>query len=90
MAFELYEPAAQELLARASSGEQRHTTYAVMGVGLSAAGAVAGLLAAVLLPLGVRWLVAADALTCLAAAAVAMAFLPREEDGRGRAPRRSG
>ncbi|TDD50654.1 MFS transporter [Nonomuraea terrae] len=83
LAFELYEPAAQELLARASSGEQRHTTYAVMGVALSAAGAAGGLLAAVLLPLGVRWLVAADALTCLAAAAVAMAFLPREEGRRG-------
>ncbi|GAA5772001.1 hypothetical protein Aros01_08544 [Streptosporangium roseum] len=83
LAFELYEPAAQELLARASSGEQRHATYAVMGVVLSVAGAVAGLLAAVLLSLGVRWLVAADALTCLAAAAVAMAFLPREEGGRG-------
>ncbi|MEU4718106.1 MFS transporter [Nonomuraea dietziae] len=82
LAFEIYEPAAQELLARASSGEQRHTTYALMGVALSTAGAVAGLLAAVLLPLGVRWLVAADALTCLAAAAVAMAFLPREAGGR--------
>ncbi|GAA0999906.1 hypothetical protein GCM10009555_101730 [Acrocarpospora macrocephala] len=89
LAFELYEPAAQELLARASSGEQRHATYAVMGVVLSAAGAVAGLLAAVLLPLGVRWLVAADALTCLAAAAVAMAFLPREAGEGRRAARRA-
>ncbi|MEU4332818.1 MFS transporter [Nonomuraea dietziae] len=96
LAFELYEPASQELLARASSGEQRHTTYAVMGVVLSASGAAAGLLAAVLLPLGVRWLVAADAFTCLLAAAVAVAFLPREagardarraEDGRWRPPR---
>ncbi|MGW0594341.1 MFS transporter [Streptosporangium sp. NPDC002607] len=79
LAFELYEPASQELLARASSGEQRHATYAVMGVVLSASGAAAGLLAAVLLPLGVRWLVAADALTCLAAAIVAIALLPREQ-----------
>ncbi|MEO3856427.1 MFS transporter [Acrocarpospora sp. B8E8] len=89
LAFELYEPAAQELLARASSGERRHATYAVMGVVLSAAGAVAGLLAAVLLPLGVRWLVAADALTCLAAAAVSMAFLPREAGEGRRAARRT-
>ncbi|PZG23491.1 MFS transporter [Nonomuraea aridisoli] len=86
LAFELYEPASQELLARVSSGEQRHTTYAVLGVTLSAAGAAAGVLAAVLLPLGVRWLVAADALTCLAAAFVAVAFLPRDDarPGRGR------
>ncbi|GAA3508695.1 MFS family permease [Streptosporangium album] len=83
LAFELYEPASQELLARASSGEQRHATYAVMGVVLSAGGAAAGLLAAVLLPLGVRWLVAVDALTCLMAAAVAVVFLPREDGARG-------
>ncbi|MFI7640423.1 MFS transporter [Nonomuraea sp. NPDC049400] len=79
LAFELYEPACQELVARASSGEQRHTSYAVMGVALSAAGAAAGLVAAVLLPLGVRWLIAADALTCLLAAVVALAFLPRND-----------
>ncbi|NUS06721.1 MAG: MFS transporter [Nonomuraea sp.] len=78
LAFELYEPASQELVARASTGEQRHTTYAVMGVALSAAGAAAGVLAAVLLPLGVRWLVAADALTCLTAAIVAVTLLPRD------------
>ncbi|WP_433212103.1 MFS transporter [Microtetraspora malaysiensis] len=78
LAFEIYEPATQELLARVSSGERRHATYALLGVALTAAGAAAGLLAAVLLPLGVRWLVIADALTCLVASAVAVAFLPRE------------
>ncbi|MEV1243234.1 MFS transporter [Nonomuraea sp. NPDC050022] len=86
LAFEVYEPPSQELLARASEGEQRHATFAVLGVALSAAGAAAGLLAAVLLPLGVRWLVAADALTCLVAAAVAVSFLPRDDarsGGRG-------
>ncbi|GAA4561495.1 hypothetical protein GCM10023193_24780 [Planotetraspora kaengkrachanensis] len=83
LAFEVYEPASQELLARASIGEQRHTTFAVMGVAISAAGAVAGLLAAVLLPLGVRWLVVADALTCLVAAGVAVALLPRDDHARG-------
>ncbi|WP_433514968.1 MFS transporter [Nonomuraea sp. CA-143628] len=77
LAFEVYEPAGQELLARAAEGEQRHHTFAVMGVALSAAGALAGLLAAFLLPLGVRWLVVADAFTCLAAAVIAVAFLPR-------------
>ncbi|NBE91682.1 MFS transporter [Nonomuraea sp. KC401] len=75
LAFEVHEPASQELLARASTGERRHHSYAVMGMALSAAGAAAGLLAAVLLPLGVRWLVAVDALTCLVAAAVALKFL---------------
>ncbi|MGP3932153.1 MFS transporter [Nonomuraea sp. KM88] len=90
LAFEVYEPASQELLARASTGERRHHTYAVMGVALSAAGAAAGLLAAVLLPLGVRWLVAADALTCLVAAVVAVTFLPRELGGGGGRRQRAG
>ncbi|MEU7835022.1 MFS transporter [Nonomuraea sp. NPDC049129] len=92
LAFEVYEPPSQELLARASEGEQRHATFAVLGVALSAAGAAAGLLAAVLLPLGVRWLVTADALTCLVAAAVAVSFLPRDDarSGGRRAARQTG
>ncbi|MEV0409091.1 MFS transporter [Actinoallomurus sp. NPDC050550] len=69
LAFEIYEPASQELLARVTSGGQRQGAYALLGTSLAAAGAVGGLLAAVLLPLGVRWLIATDALTCLAAAA---------------------
>ncbi|WP_433169998.1 MFS transporter [Actinoallomurus sp. CA-150999] len=69
LAFEIYEPASQELLARVTSGGQRQGAYALLGTSLAAAGAVGGLLAAILLPLGVRWLIAADALTCLAAAA---------------------
>lgn len=86
LAFELYEPASQELVARSGTGEGRHAAYAVMGVALSAAGAAAGLLAAVLLPLGVRLLVTADALTCLAAAALAVTLLPRDAPpGRSRA-----
>ncbi|WP_433252652.1 MFS transporter [Streptosporangium sp. CA-135522] len=90
LAFEIYEPASQELLARAAEGEQRHHTFAVMGVALSAAGALAGLLAAFLLPLGVRWLVAADALTCLAAAAIALACLPRQARRPSRTDTRRG
>ncbi|GII52414.1 hypothetical protein Pth03_08030 [Planotetraspora thailandica] len=83
LAFEVYEPASQEFLARASVGEQRHATFAVMGVAITAAGAIAGLLAALLLPFGVRWLVVADALTCLAAAGVAVALLPGDDHARG-------
>ncbi|MFL6057059.1 MAG: MFS transporter [Actinoallomurus sp.] len=52
LAFEIYEPATQELLARATSGGQRRTAYALLGSAVVAAGAVGGLLAAVLLPLG--------------------------------------
>jgi MFS family permease len=84
LAFELYEPATQELLARVATGTRRHQVYALLGVCLSASGAVAGLLAAVLLPLGVRWLVIADAITCFAAAAIALRLLPGELPGEER------
>lgn len=85
LAFELYEPATSEILARLTEGDRRRDAYALLGAALTAAGAISGLLAAVLLPLGVRPLLCADAATCLAAAAVAWAFLPSIE-----APVRSG
>ncbi|WP_433334857.1 MFS transporter [Spirillospora sp. CA-294931] len=81
LAFEIYEPASQELFARVTTGVQRQDAYALLGTSLVAAGAAAGVLAAVLLPLGARWLMAVDAATCLAAAAVALAFLDREPPG---------
>ncbi|GAA4622101.1 hypothetical protein GCM10023196_012920 [Actinoallomurus vinaceus] len=74
LAFEIHEPASQELLARVTADGQRHNAYALLGTSLAAAGAVGGLLAAVLLPLGVRWLMVADAATCLAAAASTVAL----------------
>ena len=46
LAFELYEPATSELLARATEGERRRDAYALLGASLTAAGAVSGLLAA--------------------------------------------
>lgn len=79
LAFELYEPATSEILARLTEGERRSEAYAVLGAALMAAGAISGLLAAVLLPLGVRSLLLADAATCLAAALIAWAFLPSLE-----------
>ncbi|MFC4533016.1 MFS transporter [Sphaerisporangium dianthi] len=78
LAFEIYEPASQELVAAVTEGGRRQEMYGLLGNALVAAGAVAGLIAAVLLPLGVRWLVVVDALTCLGASALALAFLPRD------------
>lgn len=77
LALEIYETATTELLARVTTGPQRQDAYAAFGGWLVAAGAVAGLLAAALLPLGVRWLLTTDAATCLAAAFVAWWFLRR-------------
>jgi MFS family permease len=78
LAFELCEPATQEAVARAAPAGRHGDVYGLLGTSLVAAGAAGGLLAAVLLPLGARWLAIVDAATCLAAAAVALAFLPRE------------
>jgi hypothetical protein len=95
LAFEIYEPASQELLARATAGDQRQDAYALLGTSLVAAGAAGGLLAAVVLPLGVRWLMVVDGVTCAAAAVVTLAFLgreaaqtntPKEQRGRWRPP----
>lgn len=83
LAFELYEPATQESLARLTGKDRRGDVYGLLGTLLVAAGAVAGLVAAVLLPLGARWLAVVDAGTCLVAAGVAYVFLDREPVRRG-------
>lgn len=76
LAFEIQEPATQEALARVDG--RRGDIYGLLGTSLVAAGALGGLLAAVLLPLGAHWLAVVDGTTCLLAAAVALAFLERE------------
>ncbi|MGW1678786.1 MFS transporter [Saccharopolyspora sp. NPDC002376] len=78
LAFEIYEPASQDLLARLTEGEQRQDAYALLGTFLVASGAVGGLLAALVLPLGVRWLMVVDGVTCVVAALVTLAFLGAE------------
>jgi MFS family permease len=93
LAFEIYEPATSELLARVTEAEWRQDAYTLLGTSLAAAGAISGLLAAVLLPFGVRWLLIADAATCLAAAMIALTRLPAgsvpaRRAGRWRPPRR--
>ncbi|MEU5992110.1 MFS transporter [Spirillospora sp. NPDC047418] len=80
LAFEIQEPATQEALARVDG--LRGDIYGLLGTSLVAAGALGGLLAAVLLPLGARWLAVVDGTTCLLAAAVALAFLEREPSAK--------
>ncbi|MGW1761148.1 MFS transporter [Streptomyces mirabilis] len=78
-AFEIHEPITYEAFARACSGVERRRAYSLLGTVVLAAGAFAGLMATVLLPLGIRWLIIADAATCLAAAVVSWSRLPREQ-----------
>ncbi|MUN35453.1 MFS transporter [Actinomadura sp. NEAU-AAG5] len=82
LAFEIYEPATQESLARLTDRHAQTDVYGFLGTSLVASGAVGGLLAALLLPLGARWLIVADGLTCLLAAGVALALLTPDQPTR--------
>lgn len=76
LAFELYEPPSQAIVADLCPPEQRPRAYSLLGTALAVAGVVAGLLAAALATLDLRWLLVADALSCLAAAAVVAVVVP--------------
>ena len=81
LAFEVYEPPSQSLVADATSPEDRPVAFGLLAAALAAAGMGAGLLAALLAGFDLRWLFVADAVTCLACAAVVRWRLP----GRQRA-----
>ena len=82
LAFEVYEPPSQSLVADATSPQQRPVAFGLLAAAIAAAGMAAGLLAAVLAGFDLRWLFVADAVTCLACAAVVRWRLP------ARSPRR--
>ncbi len=74
--FELYEPPSQAIVADLCPPEQRPRAYSLLGTALAVAGVVAGLLAAALAALDLRWLLVADAVSCLAAAVVVAVVVP--------------
>ncbi|KQX69440.1 MFS transporter [Angustibacter sp. Root456] len=93
LAFEVYEPPSQALIADRTPREQHAAAYGLLGGTLAAAGMAAGLLAAVLAPLGLRWLFVADATSCLACAVVVAAVLSARRTASppaGRGPAQSG
>jgi MFS family permease len=77
LAYEIYEPPSQSLIAEATSPEQRPGAFGLLAAALAAAGMGAGVLAALLAHLDLRWLFVADAATCLLCAAVVRWRLPR-------------
>ncbi|MGZ4742092.1 MAG: MFS transporter [Oryzihumus sp.] len=77
LAFELYEPPSQALIADATTAEQRPAAYSLLAAALAAAGMGAGLLASALAHWDLRWLFVADAATCLGCAVVVALALPR-------------
>ena len=84
LAFEVYEPPSQSLVADATSPEDRPVAFGLLFAALAAAGMVAGLLAAVLAGIDLRWLFVADAVTCLACAAIVWWRLPARAVAAGR------
>ena len=81
LVFEVYEPASQSLVADVTPPEQRPAAYGLLAAAMAAAGMGAGLLAAMLASIDLRWLFVVDAVTCVACAAVVLALLPGPDGG---------
>ncbi|MEP6796763.1 MAG: MFS transporter [Lapillicoccus sp.] len=75
LAFELYEPPSQALVADLTDERSRPVAYGLLSAALAGAGAVAGLLAASLAGVGLRWLLVADAASCLVCVVVVVAVV---------------
>lgn len=84
LCFELYEPPSQAIVADLCPPEQRPRAFSLLGTALAVAGVAAGLLAAALAAVDLRWLLVADAASCLAAAGVVAVVVP--SGGPGPAP----
>jgi MFS family permease len=80
LAFEVYEPPSQALIADVTPAEQRPVAFGLLAAGLAGAGMAAGVLASLLAGLDLRWLFVADAATCLACAALVALRLPSPSD----------
>ncbi|MGW1765724.1 MFS transporter [Streptomyces sp. NPDC002073] len=92
LAFELYEPPSQALIADAVGPAERVRAYGLLNAALAVGGTGAGLLAATLGRWDLRWLFVADAFTCLLCALVLRIALPADHAGHpaARPGRRSG
>lgn len=83
LVFELYEPPSQAIIADLCPPGQRPRAYSLLGTALAVAGVAAGVLAAALAAVDLRWLLVADAVSCLAAAVVVAAVVPSGGTSRG-------
>jgi MFS family permease len=91
LAFELYEPPSQAMLADGTRPEARARTYALLTTALAVGNTGAGLIAAVVGRSNLRWLFAIDAASCLVCALVVRLGVPDDraaDDAAGSLPRR--
>ncbi|MFD9789385.1 MFS transporter [Streptomyces sp. NPDC059070] len=78
LAFELYEPPSQAIIADTVPAAERVHAYSLLNAALAAGGIGAGLIAAGLGRYDLRWLFVADALTCLICALTLRIALPAD------------
>ncbi|MFD8948767.1 MFS transporter [Streptomyces xanthophaeus] len=88
LAFELYEPPSQAMIADAVGPEERVRAYSLLNAALAVGGAGAGLIAAGVGRWDLRWLFVVDALTCLLCALVVRLVLPADPARRPAGPER--
>ena len=82
LAFEIYEPPSQALLAEMVAPERRPQAFGLLGAALAAAGVGAGILAVLLGGVSLRLLFVADSVTCLAAAALILMWVHEPSTAR--------
>ncbi|HEY3908224.1 MAG TPA: MFS transporter [Streptosporangiaceae bacterium] len=78
LAFELYEPPSQAILADATPPAARASVYELLITALAAGNVVAGIIAAVVGRSDLRWLFVVDAVTCLASLLIVWIALPAD------------
>ena len=84
LAFEVYEPPSQALIADVVPAPVRPAAYGLLAAALSVAAVAAGLLAAAVGAVDLRLLFVLDAVTCLACAVLLRVALPSGRPARGR------
>ncbi|PRX64760.1 MFS transporter [Nonomuraea fuscirosea] len=82
LAFEIYEPPSQAMVADAVRPERRAQAFSLFNTALAVGGMGAGLIAAGLGRWDLRWLFVVDAVTCLACAVVIRLVLPADSPAR--------
>lgn len=82
LAFEIYEPPSQALIADSTPPVQHPQAYGLLAAAMAAAAMGAGLLAALVAGRDLRLLFVLDAVTCLVCAATVAVLLPRADPGR--------
>ncbi len=82
LAFEIYEPPSQALLAEMVPPERRPQAFGLLGAALAVAGVGAGILAVLLGGVSLRLLFVADAVTCVAAAVLILLWVREPSTAR--------